>query len=74
MEFPDDESLAARIEKGAVPLSHALTIAIEIAGTLDTAHGAGIVHRSQIGVAVQRLSVGYRSSARSCARTTDAAT
>jgi len=45
MEFLDGESLADRIGKGAVPLPQALTIAIEIAEALDTAHRAGIVHR-----------------------------
>ena len=46
MEFLDGEAtLAARLAKGALPTSQALTVAIEIASALDTAHRAGIVHR-----------------------------
>ncbi len=45
MEYLDGETLAQRLEKGAVPLDQALTIAIEIADALDKAHRQGIVHR-----------------------------
>src|SRR4026209_2104328 len=45
MEFLDGETLAARIAKGALPLSDGLRIAVEIAGALDKAHRQGIVHR-----------------------------
>ena len=45
MEHLEGETLAARLEKGQVPFAQALTIAIEIASALDTAHRAGIVHR-----------------------------
>ena len=45
MEHLEGETLAARLEKGALPLTRALTIAIEIAGALECAHGHGIVHR-----------------------------
>ena len=45
MEYLDGETLAQRLEKGALPLDHALTIAIEIADALDKAHRQGIVHR-----------------------------
>jgi eukaryotic-like serine/threonine-protein kinase len=45
MEYLEGETLASRLEKGAVPFDHALTIAIEIATALDTAHRAGIIHR-----------------------------
>ena len=45
MEYLDGQTLAQRLEKGAVPLDQALTIAIEIADALDKAHRQGIVHR-----------------------------
>jgi serine/threonine-protein kinase len=45
LEYLEGETLAARIEKGALPTSQALTVAIEIASALDAAHRAGIVHR-----------------------------
>jgi len=41
----DGETLACRLERGALPLSQALRIAIEIADALDRAHRLGIVHR-----------------------------
>jgi serine/threonine protein kinase len=45
MPFLDGETLAERLEKGALPLDQALRYAIEIADALDKAHRAGIVHR-----------------------------
>jgi len=45
MEFLVGETLAARLERGPLALSEALTTAIEIAEALDVAHRAGIVHR-----------------------------
>ena len=45
MEYLDGQTLAQRLEKGALPLDQALTIAIEIADALDKAHRQGIVHR-----------------------------
>ncbi len=50
MELLDGESLEQRLARGAhagppLPLSDALTIAIQIAGALAVAHRAGIVHR-----------------------------
>ena len=45
MEFVDGEDLAARIARGAVPLSEALALARQIADALAAAHEAGIVHR-----------------------------
>jgi serine/threonine-protein kinase len=41
----EGQTLAARLEKGALPLDQALTIAIQIASALDKAHRQGIVHR-----------------------------
>jgi Tol biopolymer transport system component/predicted Ser/Thr protein kinase len=45
MEFLEGESLATRLEKGALPLADALRIAIEVASALDKAHRHGVVHR-----------------------------
>jgi eukaryotic-like serine/threonine-protein kinase len=45
MPHLDGKTLAARLEKGALPLDQALRIAIEIADALDKAHRQGIVHR-----------------------------
>ncbi len=45
MEFLQGESLADRLRKGPLAADHVLTIAIEIAGALEKAHRAGVVHR-----------------------------
>ena len=45
MEYLEGETLAQRLEKGALPLDQALQIAIEIVDALDKAHRQGIVHR-----------------------------
>ena len=45
MEYLEGETLARRLERGAVPFREALAIAIQIADALDRAHRAGIVHR-----------------------------
>jgi Tol biopolymer transport system component len=45
MEYLEGETLADRLTKGALALDQALTIAIQIASALDTAHRAVIVHR-----------------------------
>src|SRR6476619_1133958 len=45
MEFMEGETLAARIEKGALPLDQALRFAVQIADALDRAHRAGVTHR-----------------------------
>jgi len=44
MELIEGESLAARIEKGAISLDLALAFAIQIADALDRAHRAGVTH------------------------------
>ena len=41
MPYLDGQTLAARLEKGPLPLDQALTIAVEIADALDKAHRAG---------------------------------
>src|SRR5262250_2268185 len=45
MEYLEGQTLAARLEKGALPLDEALKTAIEIADALDKAHRQGVVHR-----------------------------
>ena len=45
MECLEGESLAARLERGALPMADALRYAIEIASALDAAHRRGVVHR-----------------------------
>ena len=45
MEYLEGETLAARMERGALTLDEALRIATEIVSSLDAAHDAGIVHR-----------------------------
>jgi len=44
MEYVEGESLAARIERGEVPLEEALQYGIQIADALAKAHRKGIVH------------------------------
>jgi eukaryotic-like serine/threonine-protein kinase len=45
MEYLEGETLAERLERGALPFAQALACAIEIVGALDAAHHQGIVHR-----------------------------
>src|SRR5215469_10975509 len=45
MELITGETLAARIEKGAIPLEQAISYATQIADALDRAHRAGVTHR-----------------------------
>ena len=45
LEYLEGETLAARLEKGALPLEQALEYAIDIAAALTVAHRSGIVHR-----------------------------
>src|SRR5262245_37653435 len=43
MELLDGETLADRLEKGALPLAELLALGRQIAGALDRAHRAGVV-------------------------------
>ena len=60
MEYLEGDTLAQRLEKGALPLDQALTVAIEIADALDKAHRQGITHRDL------KLSVGGHALQQGC--------
>jgi serine/threonine protein kinase/tetratricopeptide (TPR) repeat protein len=45
MEYLEGETLAQRLEKGAIPLNDILEIAIAVADAMDVAHGRDVVHR-----------------------------
>lgn len=45
MEFVDGETLAARLQRGALPVAQALSVGIEMLDALAAAHAVGIVHR-----------------------------
>ena len=45
MEYVEGETLAKRLEKGALPLEQVLKLGSQIADGLDKAHRSGIVHR-----------------------------
>jgi serine/threonine protein kinase len=45
MELLDGQTLAERLERGALAPAQALSVAIDIVSALDAAHRAGIVHR-----------------------------
>ena len=45
LELLEGETLAARLDGGALPIQQALTAAIEIADALAAAHAQGVVHR-----------------------------
>src|ERR1051326_8039129 len=45
MELLEGESLADRLQKGPLPLKHALEAATQIAEALEKAHKSGIIHR-----------------------------
>jgi len=45
MEYIEGETLARRLERGALPLERALQVGIQIGEGLDKAHRQGVVHR-----------------------------
>jgi serine/threonine protein kinase len=45
LELLEGETLAARLERGSLPLAQVLRFGIEIADALEAAHRQGIVHR-----------------------------
>jgi Tol biopolymer transport system component len=45
MEYLEGETLATRLERGALSLDDALSVAVQMADALDQAHQHGVVHR-----------------------------
>src|SRR5271167_3384283 len=45
MECVEGETLAKRLEKGALPLEQVLKLGMQIADALDKAHRSGVMHR-----------------------------
>ncbi len=45
MEYLEGDTLARRLERGALQLNEALSIAIQISEALDAAHTSGVIHR-----------------------------
>ena len=45
MEYVEGETLAKRLEKGALPLVQVLNFGAQIADALDKAHRSGVIHR-----------------------------
>jgi hypothetical protein len=45
MEYLEGETLAARLERGPLPMDQVLRLGVQIATALDRAHRAGITHR-----------------------------
>jgi len=45
LEFVEGETLAARLERGALPMDEALEVAKQIAAGVEAAHERGIIHR-----------------------------
>src|SRR5215813_7387498 len=45
MELIDGETLASRLERGALPVAETLRVGAQIADALERAHRAGVIHR-----------------------------
>ena len=45
MEYLEGQTVATRLERDALPVEAALTIAIEMADALDKVHRTGVTHR-----------------------------
>ena len=45
LEYVEGETLADRLDRGALPLDEALELALQIAAGVEAAHEAGIIHR-----------------------------
>jgi TolB-like protein/predicted Ser/Thr protein kinase len=45
MEYVTGETLAAKIERGALPIADVLSVALQLADGLAAAHAAGLIHR-----------------------------
>jgi len=45
LEFVEGETLAARLSRGALPVDEALDACAQVAGAVEAAHEAGVIHR-----------------------------
>jgi len=45
LEYVEGQTLAARLDRGALPVDEALEIAVQIAAGVEAAHEAGVIHR-----------------------------
>ncbi len=45
LEFVEGETLADRLDRGALPVDEALEVGIQIAAGIEAAHEAGVIHR-----------------------------
>src|SRR3954464_4598451 len=45
MEYLEGETLAKRLERGAMPIRELLKVSVEVADALDKAHRQGLIHR-----------------------------
>ena len=62
MELLEGESLAQRLQKGALPVAETLRIGIEMSDALERAHRQGIVHRDLKPGNIDRKSTRLNSS------------
>jgi len=63
MEYLDGQTLAARLEKGALPLDQVLKIGIEVSRALDRAHRQCIIHRDLKPANIMLTKAGVRRQA-----------
>jgi len=45
LEYVDGETLAERLDRGALPVDEALEVCVQIAAGVEAAHEAGVIHR-----------------------------
>ena len=62
LELIEGETLAARIERGALPLAQVLRFGIEIADALEAAHRRGIMHRDLKPANIMVTAIGHQAA------------